>query len=165
MNELNLFESTKNVIGGGVLLYHGSGIVIENPDLNFSRKMTDFGTGFYCTKILDQAVRWSKRNKTPKVSSYKLNMNTDCDILNFECMSDDWLDFIVDCRTGVTHDYDIVMGPMVDDQIFSAVADYLDGNITRDAFWELAKFRKPTSQVAFCTTRSLEYLYFLREVF
>lgn len=30
-------------------------------------------------------------------------------------MSDEWLDFITDCRSGKVHSYDIVEGPMADD--------------------------------------------------
>ena len=32
-------------------------------------------------------------------------------------MTDEWLDFIIDCRSGKTHSYDIVIGAMADDQI------------------------------------------------
>ena len=39
-------------------------------------------------------------------------------ILTFEEMTEEWLDFIVDCRMGKSHDYDIVEGPMADDTIF-----------------------------------------------
>lgn len=29
---------------------------------------------------------------------------------DFKDMTDDWLDFIIDCRSGKKHDYDIVIG-------------------------------------------------------
>lgn len=34
-------------------------------------------------------------------------------------MSEEWLDFIADCRHGKIHDYDIVEGPMADDTIWN----------------------------------------------
>lgn len=40
-------------------------------------------------------------------------------------MTDEWLCFVVDCRRGIEHNYDIVEGPMADDQIW----DYVDGII------------------------------------
>ena len=42
-------------------------------------------------------------------------------------MTDEWLDFVVDCRQGVTHQYDIVEGPMADDQIWDYVEDFIEG--------------------------------------
>ena len=70
-------------------------------------------------------------------------------------MSDEWLDFIADCRSGKEHSYDIVEGPMADDQIWDYVEDYVAGNITREAFWALARFKHPTHQIAFCTPESV----------
>lgn len=56
--------------------------------------------------------------------------------------------------------YDIVIGAMADDQIYNYISDYMSGKITREAFWELAKFRHPTHQIAFCTERALKCLNF-----
>ena len=38
--------------------------------------------------------------------------------------------------------------------------DTINGTITRDMFWMLAKFKYPTHQIAFCTEKSLEALTF-----
>ena len=73
-------------------------------------------------------------------------------------MSVEWLDFIVDCRSGKDHNYDIVIGAMADDQIYNFVSDYIDGTITREQFWVLAKFKYPTHQIAFCTKDALKCL-------
>ena len=77
-------------------------------------------------------------------------------------MSDEWLDFIAACRNGVPHDYDVVEGPMADDTIFNYVQSFLDGEISRAAFWELAKFKYPTHQISFHTARALAALKFER---
>ena len=73
-------------------------------------------------------------------------------------MTEEWLDFIVACRSGQPHDYDIVIGAMADDQIYSNISDYMDGTITREQFWVLAKFKYPTHQIAFCTEEALKCL-------
>ena len=87
----------------------------------------------------------------------------DEDILKiFETMTDEWLDFIAQCRAGLEHEYDVVEGPMADDTIWNYVEEFLAGNISRAAFWELAKFRYPTHQIVFCTEKSLQTLKFLR---
>lgn len=73
-------------------------------------------------------------------------------------MNDEWLDFIIACRSGREHDYDIVLGAMANDQIYNYVADYIDGAITREQFWTLAKFKYPTHQINFCTEAALKCL-------
>ena len=37
---------------------------------------------------------------------------------SFEHMTEDWLQFVIDCRRGIEHQYDIVEGPKADDQIW-----------------------------------------------
>ncbi len=54
----------------------------------------------------------------------------------------------------------VVESPMADDQIWDYVEDFMDGNITREAFWVLAKFKYPTHQIVFCTQKSLESISF-----
>ena len=56
--------------------------------------------------------------------------------------------------------YDIVEGPMVDDAIFNYVQDFVDGKITRVAFWELVKYNHPTYQISFHTISALDTLTF-----
>lgn len=38
-----------------MILYHGSFVVVNQPDLVHSRKNVDFGKGFYVTPIFEQA--------------------------------------------------------------------------------------------------------------
>ena len=75
-------------------------------------------------------------------------------------MTDEWLDFVVACRNGQQHDYDIVIGAMADDQIYNYVADFIRGVITCEQFWVMAKFKYPTHQIAFCTETALKCLTF-----
>ena len=77
-------------------------------------------------------------------------------------MSDEWLDFVAACRSGAAHSYDIVEGPMADDTIYNYVQGFLDGKYSRDLFWSLAKFKKPTHQISFHTEAALKTLRFLR---
>ena len=43
-------------------------------------------------------------------------------------------------------------------QIYKYVSDYMDGSITREQFWVLAKFKYPTHQINFCTKEALKCL-------
>ena len=80
--------------------------------------------------------------------------------LKFDEMTEEWLDFIVKCRLGQAHDYDIVEGPMANDTIFNYVQDFRDEKISRAAFWELSKFKRPTHQISCHTIAALGTLQF-----
>lgn len=75
-------------------------------------------------------------------------------------MTEEWLGFVVNCRRGKEHEFDIVDGPMADDQIWDYVEDYMTGAISKAAFWELVKFKYPTHQMVFCTEEALKTLRF-----
>ena len=47
------------------------------------------------------------------------------------------------------------------DTIFNYIQGFIDGEISRAAFWELAKFKRPTHQISFHTARALATLNFL----
>ncbi|EES48116.1 DUF3990 domain-containing protein [Clostridium botulinum] len=83
-------------------------------------------------------------------------------ILKFEEMNNEWLDFIAKCRSGFIHEYDIVEGPMADDTVWNFVNDYLSGDISKEIFWQLAKFKHPTHQISFHTLKALDCLKFER---
>ena len=40
-----------------MIVYHGSYLAIQTPDLDHSRENVDFGRGFYTTPIYVQAVK------------------------------------------------------------------------------------------------------------
>ena len=139
-------------------VYHGGYRSVERPEIRIGCNTKDFGNGFYCTIIKEQAQRWAKRYDTKIVSIYDVRINTSLRIKEFAEMSEEWLDFIIACRSGKPHAYDIVIGAMANDQIYNYISDYIDGVITREQFWVLAKFKYPTHQINFCTERALKCL-------
>lgn len=146
-----------------ILLYHGSGEIVEFPEIRKTKYTKDFSWGFYCTINYEQAYKWAnKKSQNGFVNVYKYTENKDLKIKKFETMSDEWLDFITDCRSGKVHSYDIVEGPMADDTIWNYVNDYINGDIPRSVFWELAKFKHPTHQISFHSIQALECLKFER---
>ena len=148
-----------------VTLFHGSNVVVERPQILVSGFYKDFGYGFYCTNIEKQAKKWAMAKKgNSVVSVYNYRSNKELNILSFPVMTDEWLDFVVDCRRGIKHNYDIVEGPMADDQIWDYVEDFMEGTITREAFWVLAKFKYPTHQIVFCTQKALESITYERSI-
>ena len=139
-------------------VYHGGYMAVNLPEICEGKFTKDFGTGFYCTIIKEQAQRWAKRYDTKIVSIYDVRLNSSLKIKEFKEMSEEWLDFIIACRSGKEHDYDIVIGAMANDQVYNYISDYIDGSITKEQFWVLAKFKYPTHQINFCTEVSLRCL-------
>lgn len=141
-------------------IYHGSYTSVQTPEIIKGKFTKDFGEGFYCTELKRQAEKWAKRYDTPVVSVYEYNPLEELKILCFDDMTDEWLDFIVACRSGKPHDYDIVIGAMANDQIYNYVADFMNGILTREQFWVMAKFKYPTHQINFCTNKALQCVTF-----
>lgn len=143
------------------IIYHGSNTAVENPRILINGHYKDFGYGFYCTNIEKQAKRWAlTRRGASVVSHYQYVKSKERKILEFPDMTEEWLQFVVDCRSGKEHNFDIVEGPMADDQIWDYVEDYLNKKISKEAFWELVKFKYPTHQIVFCTERALETIHY-----
>ena len=142
-------------------IYHGSNVEVSQPRILQNGFYKDFGYGFYCTNIEKQAKRWAITRKGDSVvNRYTYEENSALKMLTFEEMTDEWLDFVVSCRQGIDHDYDIVEGPMADDQIWNYVEGFIAGKISREAFWGLVKFSYPTHQIVFCTEEALKTLAF-----
>lgn len=145
-------------------IYHGGYCEITRPEIIKGKYTKDFGQGFYCTLLKEQAERWAKRYNTPVISVYEYvkTRTSHLKVLNFQEMTEEWLDFIVACRNGEKHDYDIISGAMANDQVYNYISDYIQGILTREQFWVLAKFKHPTHQINFCTPEALTYLTFKR---
>ena len=129
-------------------VYHGSYLAVETPKILKSKFPKDFGDGFYCTVLEEQAERWASRYDTAVISSYEYRPDETLKMLHFSTMTEEWLDFIVDCRSGQNHHFDIVIGAMANDQIYNYISDFIEGVITREQFWVLAKFKYPTHQIS-----------------
>lgn len=144
-------------------LFHGSNTIVQVPKILTNGFYKDFGYGFYCTGIERQARRWALTKRTGHVVNvYEYEETSKLSIKTFSRMSEEWLQFIVDCRMGRDHSFDIVEGPMADDTIWDYIEDFVDGAISKAAFWELVKFKYPTHQIVFCTERALGGLAFER---
>lgn len=143
------------------IVYHGSNVEVAVPRILQNGFYKDFGYGFYCTNYEKQAKRWAMTKKGESViNRYEYELCMDLKILSFDNMTDEWLDFVAKYRMGIEHNYDIVEGPMADDQIWNFVEGFIDGRIPRKAFWELVKFNYPTHQIVFCTEEALKTLTF-----
>lgn len=146
-----------------MILYHGSNVIVQKLKVLTNGHYKDFGYGFYCTNLEKQAVKWALvKRKKHIVNIYDYKENVDLKICHFTKMTEEWLDFVVNCRKGIEHDFDIVEGPMADDTIWDYIEDFTRGDISREAFWALVKFKYPTHQIVFCTQEALSTLQYER---
>ena len=144
-----------------IIVYHGSNVEVSEPRIVQNGFYKDFGYGFYCTRLEKQAKRWAMTRKGSSVlNKYYYSVDNRLNIKIFSDMTDEWLDFVAECRRGTLHDYDIVEGPMADDQIWNYVEDFIEGKFSRKAFWEIVKFNHPTHQIVYCTEEALKTLEF-----
>jgi len=153
-------------------VFHGSYTEIESVDLSKCQSNKDFGRGFYVTKFRKQAEEWAeiigKVNKTDGVVTefifYERAFTEESlKTLRFCEYNDEWFDFIILNRNlenpEQKHDYDIIEGPVADDKVQRRINRYLEGEISREDFFDqLTKYPEPSHQICFCTVNSLRML-------
>ena len=151
-------------------VYHGSYIEINEIDLSKCKTGKDFGKVFYVTNILSQAEMWASR-KSRKGKGFVTEFEFDefffeedlVNVLRFDNYTEEWLDFVVANRKNKSrkvqaHEYDIVEGPVANDDIATRISDYLIGNITKKQFLIDLTYKEPSHQICFCTLQSLQAL-------
>jgi hypothetical protein len=158
-----------------MILYHGSYAAVEAPDLSFSRKLVDFGAGFYTTPLRDQAISWSEhfkaKGKKAVVSSYGFLQRPaeevlpeSIRILEFDNHSTEWLDFITACRLGEHLDkkWDLVIGGVANDKVFDTLQLYFDGLVSSEEAIRRLRYNKPNYQYCFKNQSLIDnYLHFI----
>ena len=150
-----------------MILYHGSYLEISNPDLKHSRDNVDFGRGFYTTPIYEQAEKWcgkfKRRGKEGVISRYLFDEERlqDLKVIRFVSYSEEWLEFILNCRRGDdTTDYDVVIGGVANDKVFNTVELFFEGLIDKNEAISRLRYEKPNLQICLRTEKALESLRF-----
>lgn len=156
-------------------LYHGGENPVKEP-LTSSPNETrsyDFGPGFYTTTSSDQAKRWVNIRVRQGVygsgcvSSYVFDIaaltEKGLKVRIFDGPSDEWFDFVMANRhdPNFKHDYDIIKGPVANDNVYETLTLFEDGIITKAE----AKLRLKTyvlvDQVTFHSMAALKFLAFV----
>lgn len=152
-------------------LYHGSNQPIQKIDLSKGKKYKDFGQGFYTTHLHDQAVYWSKRmadrfGGTATVTEFEFDIEAaiadGLKIKQFEKADKEWALFVMANRKQsgeeFRHDYDIVTGPVADDNMARLFGLYDMEIIDLEAVVAGLTYKDLNSQYFFATERSLKYI-------
>ena len=100
-----------NIAKGEVLvtLYHGSNVLVSNPQTLVTNRMLDFDAGFYATSNREQAEKWAKtqtirrKNGSPIISIFDFDEEVlqGVSILKFDSANREWLRFVTDNRKGM----------------------------------------------------------------
>lgn len=153
-----------------LVVYHGSCYYFEEIDLSKSQNRRDFGRGFYTTVLKVQSKEWAYRLSLRKmekkyfVYEYLFEENPILHVKRFDSLSKEWLEFIKENRSkgGVQHDYDVVIGPVADDNTMETIQLYIANIFTADEAVERLRYSKVNNQVSFHTKKAIDYLELVR---
>ncbi|MCD7783965.1 MAG: DUF3990 domain-containing protein [Oscillospiraceae bacterium] len=151
-------------------LYHGTDSDFETIDLSKSLEKRDFGTGFYTTTISSQAERWALNKKVRNTSEhayvyvYEAGIPDALSLKSFDGLSLEWLEMIRTNRQlgGIQHGYDIVIGPVANDDTMLTVNRFIQGIYTAEEALERLRFSKANDQVSFHTEAAVSCLKLVR---
>ena len=151
-------------------VYHGSDVEVKHVDLACSQMYKDFGPGFYVSADKKQAVHFARykaarpASKTHKavVSEFDFDERSITDgslrVKLFEGYSTEWVDFIHEYRHSNETDYDLVIGPIANDDVRTQYARYDLGEITKEELLESLKYKRVTYQYCFKTMTAVSFL-------
>ena len=152
-----------------ITLYHGSNMKFNSVSLSKSRDKRDFGRGFYTTTIRKQAEQWAgslyKRygGEGKFLYTFEFDQADTLTYKSFEGLTSDWLEMVKTNRHqgGLQHQFDVVTGPVANDNTMPVIALYVSGTINLEAtLTQLAHF-KMNNQVSFHTEKALKHLRFM----
>lgn len=155
-------------------VYHGSIEVVEKPEIRQPNRALDYGSGFYTTTSFVQAKKLVERRMKDKgvavgyVNIYELDKKAvECmKSLLFEKATEEWVNFVMRNRTerDFCHDYDIVYGPVADDNVYTQFTLYEGGIISMQTLIQELKTYKLVDQYLFHTEKSLTAIKFIESI-
>lgn len=155
-----------------MIIYHGSTVLVEQPEIRVGETFLDFGTGFYTTTSYDQAERWAKikmrrENKDiGYVAIYEFDYEAAKEntlIRKFDTADMDWLMFVVSNRRGQpsSEPADMHIGPVADDNVYQSIRFFETGVYDAEETVKRLKTEVLHDQWTFHTDKMLSYLRFI----
>lgn len=156
-------------------LYHGGEYPVLEPKIvsPTAARPLDFGSGFYTTTSVEQARRWVEIRKRQHVyeKGCVSHFILDCSVLDngrikvrvFNGPEEDWFDFVMANRhvDGFVHDYDIVMGPVANDNVYETLTLFEDGIITKSEAIARMRTYKLVNQLLFHSELAIACLKYI----
>lgn len=160
-----------------MIIYHGSTVSVESPEIRASDTFLDFGAGFYTTTSYEQAERWAriKMRRENKTVGYVSVYEFDYDaakahtvIRRFDAADMEWLLFVVNNRRGgpIAETADMHIGPVADDNVYQSIRFFETGILNAEETVKRLKTEILHDQWTFHTPQALSYCKFIehREV-
>ncbi|MDR1925678.1 MAG: DUF3990 domain-containing protein [Planctomycetaceae bacterium] len=162
-----------------MILYHGSNCSFDKIELSQCRPSRDFGHGFYTTEIKEQALQMAQRttrmsgNGTPVVLQFIIDDNIFLgNVLKIRRFAEpdwEWATFVMNNRDknftdissplcNTDNKFDIVTGPVANDDLRVTLTLFIDGRLTADALAEQLRYKELTQQISFHTQRAIDLL-------
>lgn len=157
-------------------VYHGGLCAIPTPKIVKGDRIGDFGIGFYTTTDLEQARRFVRRKcgiagvGRGVVSEYVIPddalTSNELKVKRFSGPTQEWVEFVFANRRIALHEhgFDLVFGPVANDQVYASLALFEDGQIGPEELIRRLNSRKLVDQLLFHTERSLSLLKFSGEM-
>lgn len=154
-----------------MILYHGSTIIVDKPQILTPNRTLDFGIGFYTTENSTQAAEFAnivmKRRKveTQFVSVYDFDLDnaiSELKILRFDQPDENWFKYVCQNRRDECSSelYDIVIGAVANDKVYMTIGLFESGILTKEQAIESFKVNPLYDQVVLKTEASLKNLIF-----
>lgn len=145
-------------------LYHGSSMIVLNPDLEHTRIDLDFGAGFYLTEDIEMAEKWACNKKNSVLNIYHANLS-DLKVCQLG-LTKEWLHFVIENRNDYEIDldyenYDVIIGPVADDKMYRTISDYEGGYISAEEAVALLNSGGFSYQYCFRTENAIKSLNFV----
>ena len=151
-------------------IYHGSNIAVKEPIAYAGRRNLDFGKGFYLSDDINQAWNFAKykadkpksRTKEAVVTEFEFDDSHLYDgslrVIRFDGYSLEWVSFIKANRQVRNNDYDIVIGPIANDDVRTQFVKHMLGEITEIELMENLKWKRCTYQYCFISDEAISFL-------
>jgi hypothetical protein len=155
-----------------ITLYHGSNQIFNTVDLSKSRDRRDFGRGFYLTTLQEQAEAWAVNMYIRYggigefIYVFEFEESIELNIKRYPELNIEWLEMIKENRTkgGIQHKYDVIYGPVANDNTMRTIALYIAGIYTSEAAFEQLKCFKANDQLSVHTEKALKFLRLIRRI-
>ena len=131
-------------------LYHVGYEEIKNPDINYGRKIADFGQGFYLSLERSFSEKWAhfRNGLTTYLNIYDLN-EENLKIKTFQ-KDEEWYHYIFNNRNGYKDnltEFDVVIGPIANDTIYDVWGILTSGFISPENSLEVLRLGESYTQV------------------
>ena len=158
-----------------MILYHSTNVDFDAIDLGMSKPNKDFGRAFYLSAKASEIEPVGKAkvilqggNLVMKKYEFdeSLLVSDSLNVKVFDGYSMEWAEFIFanrDFKQEYHHNYDIVYGPIANDNVGEQIRKFRSLRIPLEQFLEELKYAEGvTYQYAFCTQKSIDVLKEIR---